>query len=105
MEPSGDTGIKWARWMGWMLSLIAHLLRWARTRPPHPPRPYHRIDAILPTADYPAKYHKACPAYDDDSDGRPEWWTSMSDESKMHWLDFSLWEYFFLPRALWKTQE
>jgi len=69
-------------------------------------RPCHRIDAALPTADYPAKYLKPCPDCDDDYLGkRPDWWTSKNDESKEIWLDYSLWEYFHLPKALWKTEE
>ncbi len=68
------------------------------------PRPEHRIDSVLPLADYPAKYRKPCPGYDDDSEERPEWWTSKSDESKEIWLYFSMWEYFHLPKELWKTE-
>lgn len=72
----------------------------------HLPRPEHRINSVLPLADYPAKYRKPCPGYDDDYPGeRPKWWTSKKeDKDKKDWLEFSLWEYFYLPREMWRTE-
>ena len=70
------------------------------------PRNPIQVGRELPTS---REASVACLGVDDDHDysaDSPAWlaiWGSLSPEGRLRWLDYELWEYFHLPRILWKT--